>query len=485
MECANEVIRYLGQAQGFSDDTKCRVINHLASCIQLANTKAKALQVSALAAKPQPATVAATMNTNVPAAAAATVNLAGGALVAPPTAVSANGQIIHIVNGPPPAMTAAVPAAGKPQNVHILPSPPTATTVLSNNINMAAASHTNNSSARPAISVPAAPQHQIQPSSHYSQPLHIHIPPAFSPVLVGKAERISVSGLRPASSHKQQHQQQTMDMDISPRLACPEQSPAKSGSSTGLSAGNGAFLHTGNPQSQAAQCSVLTTTPDSTPSPQARLPSPVMIPRQHQQKPEQHQQADTPITHVHKIHGFYSSADDFVPSRPRTYSVTSSSSTSSSSSSSSAENELLPSPLNLSSQSPTSSFNFHPKKMSKGGEPAPKPRHFMDKNNNINISNNKNIASSYSSDQENLNNSGNPHVKNAFRGESYCPSQPFSSVMLNARGKSGLDSDVTPAFKYMSMMMEEDRQCTRNHGHRSRSTSPASSVGEDRLWRPW
>ncbi|GFS06287.1 transcription factor HES-1-like [Elysia marginata] len=482
MECANEVIRYLSQAPGFSDDAKCRVINHLASCLQLANNKDKAMQANALAAQP-----AAAMNTNV----TPTATVLNGGLIAASTAgVPAQGQIIQIVSGPPPAVA---PPTGKPQNVHILPSPPTATVIGSNNIAMAAPHGTP--SGRPSISVPG----QQLAASHYSQPLHIHIPPAFSPVLVGKAENVAaVTGTRQPPKQLQQvqqqqqqqkqQQQQQQPMDIVPSQTCPEQSPIRSASSA---MSTGAFQHANKVQRLSAECSVMTITRESTPSPKTRLPSSPVNSRQHQQQ-LQHQ-LDTPITHVHKIHGFYSSAEDFVPSRPRTFSMASSSS-SSSSSSSVAENEL-PSPLNLSSQSPTS-CSAQPRAVGSGVESAPKPRHFMDKNNNINNSscynnnnnNNKNI-SSYSSDQENMNMniSGSAHFSSTYRLGSYSPSsQPFSSVMLNSRGKPCSDGDnAGPALKYMSLMMEEDRQCTRNHGHRSRSTSPASSVGEDRLWRPW
>ncbi|RUS85031.1 hypothetical protein EGW08_007215, partial [Elysia chlorotica] len=259
VECANEVIRYLGQAQGFSDDTKCRVINHLASCLQLANTKDKAMQASALAAQP----AAAAMNTGTP-----TATVLSGGLITPPTGVPAQGQIIQIVSGPPPS---AVVPVGKSQNVHILPSPPTATVLGSNNIAMTA--QHSNQSGRPGISFSGQQQQQVAAaatSSHYSQPLHIHIPPAaFSPVLV-KAENIPASDLR--HSHKQQHQQQqqqqhqqqhqkhqhqSMDIDIAPRLTCPEQSPVRSTPYTQMSSKG---------QQQAAECSVVTTTPASTPS---------------------------------------------------------------------------------------------------------------------------------------------------------------------------------------------------------------------------
>ncbi|GFN92571.1 transcription factor hes-1 [Plakobranchus ocellatus] len=426
VECANEVIRYLGQAQGFSDDTKCRVINHLASCIQLANNKAKTV-----AAQP-PVNMNICQNNNASAA------VLGGGLAAT-SAVSAQGQIIQIVNGPPPAAT------GKSQNVHILPSPSTA--ALSNSTINIAVPINKTTSCTSSLSA-----QQIQ-TPHYAQPLSIQIPPAFSPVLIGKADKGSTSMIQKLQQHHQ-------PMDIAPRPVKVETSPARSIPAV-------AFLASKSLK-QPKESTILPVTPGSTPRPQQSKLSPLTIPTSTANK----QQRDTPITHVHKIHGFYSSADDFIPSRPRTFSMASSSS------SSSTENELS-SPLNL-SQSPTS-YSFESRRLSnnRSGESAPKPRHFMDKNGNNNNFSCNNMGPI--NDQENVMHSFGSTDKNMYSSEGCSPPHVLYSVMVNNCNTS----PETPSLKFMSMMMEEVRTCTRNHGHRSRSTSPASSVGEDRLWRPW
>lgn len=56
-ECAGEVMRYLGSVNGLTDDTRTRVLNHLAMCMQSVNTAASVSLASQAAAVANPNSV--------------------------------------------------------------------------------------------------------------------------------------------------------------------------------------------------------------------------------------------------------------------------------------------------------------------------------------------------------------------------------------------------------------------------------------------
>uniref|UniRef100_A0A2C9K2F9 BHLH domain-containing protein n=1 Tax=Biomphalaria glabrata TaxID=6526 RepID=A0A2C9K2F9_BIOGL len=142
MECANEVIRYLSQSQGFSDDTKARVVKHLASCIQLASKASFAKPVSQNISQ---GNAPAVLTTSQPAS--------SGQLP--------NGQIVQIVN---------TQYQLKPQGLSQYPAN--------------APVHQIPSSSLPSLQVSKPSSAEPTPYIRITQPLHIQIPPVLSPVLV-------------------------------------------------------------------------------------------------------------------------------------------------------------------------------------------------------------------------------------------------------------------------------------------------------------
>lgn len=119
------------------------------------------------------------------------------------------------------------------------------------------------------------------------------------------------------------------------------------------------------------------------------------------------------------------------------------------------------SPLNLSQSPPFSSYD-NSKEISR---PVPKMSQFPDSHHS---------TLSYIKQQDKV--SPVP-VSGLMRDNvDYSQHPNFTSVIVNA--KKSVD---IPSAKYMRMMMEDDRHCVRPQG----TPSPASSMGEERLWRPW
>lgn len=151
MECANEVIRYLGQSQGFTDDIKSRVVRHLASCIQLSS---KGSFIKPMQPNPPSA------NTSAMATGIQTTNAQLG-----------NGQVVQVVKSQfqntkagqytqpitiAPAVS-SLPVSNVPTQIPVA--------IASDTVNMASSSE---------------PTHYIT----CTQPLHIQIPPVLSPVII-------------------------------------------------------------------------------------------------------------------------------------------------------------------------------------------------------------------------------------------------------------------------------------------------------------
>ncbi|XP_059178775.1 protein hairy-like [Physella acuta] len=132
MECAAEVMRYIGQSQGFTEDIKTRVIGHLSSCVQQAT---KSSFTKSMPSAPVPGHQSAQLP---------------------------NGQIVQIVNGSYHQIKAHQLAASS--QVQIVPSP--------SNLPSSTSSHAPASSNQPTDS---------SPYIRYTQPLHIQIPPVLSP----------------------------------------------------------------------------------------------------------------------------------------------------------------------------------------------------------------------------------------------------------------------------------------------------------------
>uniref|UniRef100_A0A0B7AWD0 Uncharacterized protein n=1 Tax=Arion vulgaris TaxID=1028688 RepID=A0A0B7AWD0_9EUPU len=360
MECANEVIRYIGQSQGFTDDVKCRVIHHLASCVQLSNKTSFTKPV-------QQVNNCTTSNSSI---------MSNNGLQTMDAKLP-NGQIIQIVsnhfqnitnsnngqfNGsqPIPIAAAASSLPGSSSSTHI------PVIITSDPVNK---SSTELSHVR------------------YTQPLHIQIPPVLSPVNIQPKAGQHHKLIQPQVIHKIQ--------DTLPQITC----------------------------SSLQQETLVSSS--STPSPQ---PTDIIM-------------ASPTVARNQKSHIFYTHDDnysDFMP-RSRTYSLASSIST---------ESELT-SPLNLSQS----------------------PKYYDQKEINYSNQIDNNHIQPYIQGKT----SPTQHYTRNNLYQTQLTSSNFTSVIVDGR-KTG-DGH---ALKYMHIM-DEDRMFFRHDG----TSSPASSVGEERLWRPW
>ncbi|CAL1548647.1 unnamed protein product [Lymnaea stagnalis] len=357
MECANEVIRYLGQSQGFTDDIKSRVVGHLASCVQLASKSSFS--------KPQ---------NNVNPSGQTNAAIAVPAQQQTTAAQLPNGQIIQIVNGSYHQMKQYTPAAASAP-VQITSSPA--------NLSTSPVSHV-------AVSAAPSPVSASSPFSRYTQPLHIQIPPVLSPVLI--------QSKLPQQQKMSQPQQLSRLQETAPQ----------------------SISHLPAPQQEKVISS------SSSPHLRDRSMSPVPM-------------------RLPKHLSYYTHEDDYIP-RSRTYSMTSSSS----------DSELI-SPLNL-SQSP----QYYDSRK-ENNYPSKYPASHQEYHQQVPLSANDRVSP------------GHYILSDKSVFSSHYPSK-FASVIVD--GRKHIDGST---LKYMSMVMEDERHCIRHE----ESTSPASSVGEDRLWRPW
>jgi hairy-and-enhancer-of-split protein len=139
-------------------------------------------------------------------------------------------------------------------------------------------------------------------------------------------------------------------------------------------------------------------------------------------------------------------------SRSRTYSLTSSSS-------SSSEAEMV-SPLNLSQSPPFTSYETQHRDNMQISRPISK------------------MATMPSQSEFSYRHEKVSPRDHSLRDSAEYSQHKFTSVIVNPSKKS---IDI-PSAKYIRMMMEEERHCAaRPQG----TPSPASSMGEERLWRPW
>lgn len=375
MECANEVVRYLGQSQSLADDVKSRVIRHLASCIQLSSkvSFSKPIQPSNTAvtfSKPQQSSTAMVKCSS----------MAGGPRNTNSQLV--NGQIVHIVNNQFQNM--------KPSNGSFAGTQPVAIAPAASSLPVSSAP-THIPVAMTPLSANATSSAEPSNCVRYTQPLQIQIPPVLSPVAV-----------QPRAIHQQKQSQSQGPHRI--QEVAPHVIPNPC-----------------NPQESLISSN-----------------SPALCPRERSLSP-------LPLRANQRPHAYYHKDDTSYinfPPRSRTYSLTSSSS----------ESELT-SPLNL-SQSPQ----------------------FYD---TMDINNNKYTGSqtghyNQSTTQSDRLSQSYPFPRDAIF-PSQCPSSNCTSVIVDGRKTS--DSHVV---KYIHFM-DEERYFIRHEG----SESPASSVGEERLWRPW
>ncbi|CAG5130008.1 unnamed protein product [Candidula unifasciata] len=180
MECANEVIRYLGQTQSFSDDVKSRVVHHLASCIQLSNK-------TSFAKPSQPTSVPVTTSV-----------VATGI---PTTAQFTNGQIIQVINSQfQNVKSTNITQTKVSQPVPIAPAV-SSLPMTSTSIPVVITSDFTSSAASTASS-----------RVKFTQPLHIQIPPVLSPVIIQSKATQHQKPLQPQAFHKIQ--------DTLPQIRC-------------------------------------------------------------------------------------------------------------------------------------------------------------------------------------------------------------------------------------------------------------------------
>ena len=357
MECANEVMRFLKQSSGFSDEIKTRVVGHLANCLHQS-------QAQSYPRAPAGATI---VNQSAPAP------RLNPAPAQPTTAQLSNGQIIQIVNTPfqQQSTPVTVQQSAAPPAVLVATSLPTVSQAAPHNSQTSMLSSA--ASVQPQRTLAQEPVHHepVNSYSRYCQPLHIQIPTTESPVLVKQIPQAAIPVVRSEERVPVTHHSRA---PLSPR------------SNTSMSVSS------------------------SSPSPIEKDISPA------------------PRSSAFKHLDFYAN-DNYSDyhARSRTFS-----------SASSNESEMM-SPLNLSQSPPYDNHKEY-------SHPIVKP---------VKIE-------SYQAEK-----SYNPRDLES--------SHSFTSVIVNH--KKALD---IPSAKYMRMM-EEERQCVRSQG----TPSPASSMGETAVWRPW
>ncbi|CAG5123643.1 unnamed protein product [Candidula unifasciata] len=363
VECANEVIHYLGQSQGFTDDLKSRVVHHLASCLQLSGKLPVALTNTSVASPP---VLPAGHNNN-------------NQLV--------SGQIVQVVSGQfantKPAVASSFPA----------------------DVTVSIAQRTSVSSAPTNIPATIATTTTTTPSSEpynalkYTQPLRIQIPSVVSPIFIQ-----AKTAQQPSNQSNVVYKFNDVAAQVVKVQALPSQVSTQ--------------------MSSHKQETFMSSHPSTSPSRDRSL-SPV------------------PLTTCRNSHRFYtldSQYSDFIP-RSRTYSLTSSSS----------ETEMS-SPLNLSQS----------------------PQYYDHRELNSDYPNSFCKQIPQTSVHSNTISSTHPATKDRLLLP-VSPSSKMTSVIVDGR--------KTAESHYMKYMhyIDEDQHFNSHQG----STSPASSVGEERLWRPW
>lgn len=374
MECANEVIRYLGQSQGFTDDLKSRVVHHLASCIQLSNKIAFAKTVQSK-----------------------------NSVINPPVLPSVSGNAGQLVSGHYPNIKPAI-ASSFPAGVTVSMSQLTSVSQLTSISSAPAHIPTAITSAAATTTTPSS---EATGFLKYTQPLQIQIPAVTSPVI-----------LRANTTQQQPEPYVLYKVKDVPERVLKVQDLSS---------------HLNTQVNNLKQETFVSSQPSPPPTRERSL-SPVPL---------------NTSRNSHKFCAQHSQYSDFNL-RTRTYSLTSSSS-------SSSETEL--SPLNL-SQSPQ---YYDHRELT-----AHHPSSFCKQTSQ---------ASSYSSQASSYSSQiSNSHPATTDR--LLLPSSPLcnlASVIVD--GRKTVESHF---MKYMHCM-DEDQHYGRHEG----STSPASSVGEERLWRPW
>ncbi|BFZ23334.1 hypothetical protein BsWGS_26373 [Bradybaena similaris] len=391
MECANEVIRYLGQSQGFTDDLKSRVVHHLASCIQLSNKIAFA--------KTGQSNTSVTSPPVLPS-----VSSNAGQLV--------SGQLVQIASGHypniKPAITGSFPA-GVTASMSQLTSVSSAPTHIPTAITSPATTTTT-------------PSSEATGFLKYTQPLQIQIPAVTSPVILQ------------ANTTQQQPDRCFVLYKVKD---VPEQVIKAQDLSSQVNTQV-------NTQVNNLKQETFVSSPPSPPPTREKSTSPYPL-----------------NTCRNSLKCYDPQYSDFIP-RSRTYSLTSSSS---------SETEL--SPLNL-SQSP----QYYDHRELNAHHPSSFCKQTSQVSSHSSQASSHSNQASWHSRQTSSHSSQISNSQTATTDRLLLPSSPscnLASVIVD--GRKTAESHF---MKYMHYI-DEDRHYGRHEG----SASPASSVGEERLWRPW